>query len=186
MEPPVLCGAAAGVGDALGVADDEGADVMVDRPCDDGVGGFVLGLVDPSPVTRLGTPLLVAEFAPAAAAALPAPRRLRAHVAVAGFGVGEMDAFLGADRSARDQQRLIGAGDGVGVDDPEIDAGDPVRVDVGGHDRNRGGDIEYESAGVDHDFFDTIDAEADQTRGWDVPIPIWPARRSLVSGAAPL
>ena len=54
---------------------------MLDRPVDDGLGGFVVGLTDAATVPGFGLALPGAEFAPAAAAALAPARCFGAHAA---------------------------------------------------------------------------------------------------------
>ena len=168
VEAPVLFLAAAGMGDALGVTDDEGPDPMGDGPVDDGLGGFMVGLADAATVPRLGVALLGAEFAPAATPALAPPWGFGAQVAGAGFGIGEMESFLGADRPPRHQQRLVVEGDCVRVDDPQIHASNSIRIHLRRLDRDRGGDIDDETFGVDEqrdraDLLDRIRQVAGET-----------------------
>ena len=89
-----------------------------------------------------------AQFAPAAAAALAPPGRFRAHVALAGFGIGEVESFFGADRPPRHQQCLVVDHDRIRMDDPQIHSTDSIRVDVRGLDGDRGGDVDDEASGV--------------------------------------
>jgi hypothetical protein len=48
-----------------------------------------------------------------------------------------MQAFLGPDRTARDEEALVAGHQGVGVDDAEIDAGDDAAIKLCALDRNR-------------------------------------------------
>ncbi len=127
MQLPVLALARSTAGDALRVTDDQGPDTLLESPGDDGLGGFVVGLADPTAVVSFGASLAGPETAPPAAASLTPTGCLGAHVSGAGFGVGQMEPFLGADRPCRDQQPLIPRGNRIGVDDPQIDARDPAR-----------------------------------------------------------
>jgi hypothetical protein len=96
-----------------------------------------------------GSALGYAEVAPAATAALAATRCFRAHVPLAGFGVGEVESFLGADRPPRHQQRLVVDRDRIRVDDPQIHSCDSIRVHVRRLDGDGGGDVNDEASGVD-------------------------------------
>jgi hypothetical protein len=108
MEPPVVLVAGTGLGDALRVADDEGADALVDAYSTTALAVVVrFGGPGGGDVPRRG---LLAEFQ--AAAAAPSLRCLRSWCGAS--LVSAMDSFLGADRARRDQQRLIVACDGVG------------------------------------------------------------------------
>jgi hypothetical protein len=69
-EPPVVHRPKITVGDAAGVADDEGPDPLGDGPLDEVLGGFVVGLVDSTPGGGLSPALLGSELAPAFGAPL--------------------------------------------------------------------------------------------------------------------
>ena len=121
----------------------------------------MLCLTDPPAVAALHRAAVWQKLRHRRLPRLTAPRCLGAHVAGTGFGVGEMQPFLGPDRPARRRQRLVVAGEGVGMDDPQINTGYPGGVDVGRFDRDRGGDVDNETAVVDQqghrpDLFDRI------------------------------
>ena len=141
------------VQDAAGVADGQGADPPVNGPGDDGCGGFVLGLADPSPVPRLGQPLAAPVVPPPPRPSLPGLGRAVGHRPHAGLGVGQVHAVLGADRPPRHQQPLaVWPGHRVGVDDPQVHSGDPGGVwFLPGRitsDRDLGGDIDPQPSTV--------------------------------------
>jgi hypothetical protein len=117
-QPEVLHPAHVLVGDACGVAHDEGADPLLDGEGDDLLGGLVLGLVDAAAMARLDP----AQASPMAA---PAPRPSLAGPGCAAGGSGvpcllilKMQVALGAERPPRHQQPRGLGGDREGVDDP--------------------------------------------------------------------
>jgi hypothetical protein len=129
-QPEVLHPAHVLVGDACGVAHDEGADPLLDDEGDDLLGGLVLGLVDAAAMARLDLP----QSGPMAA---PAPRPSLAGPGCAAGGSGvpcllilKMQVALGAERPPRHQQPRGLGGDREGVDDPQVHPRDPARVQV--------------------------------------------------------
>ena len=122
-------------------------------PVDDRFGGLVLGLADAAAVPALDQAGPVTGLTPPPRPPLPRLRCPAGGRSPPLFGVGQVHPVFGADRPAGDQQALVvGAGDGVGVDDAEVDPGDPPRVRrhtvlVDG-DWDLGGDLDPEPAAV--------------------------------------
>lgn len=129
-QPQVLSAPGVATGNPGRVTDGKRAHTVFDRPGDDGLGGPVVRDSHSTAVSSLGAPLGGAQLAPSAAAPLAAPRCLRGHAPRPGLRVGEMEALLGANLTARDQQRLVTRGDRERVDDPYIDAGDSPVVKI--------------------------------------------------------
>ena len=131
-QPAVVDGPEVTVGDAFGVADDQGGDPVGDGPVDDQFGGVVLAVADPAAVAGVGAALGPAGLTPPPRAALawfggpagggPGP----------GFGVGQVQVVLGPGGPTGDQQGVGAGHHRVGVDDTQVDPGDPVRVEVVG------------------------------------------------------
>lgn len=140
-QPEVLAPPHLAVGDAGKVADREGADPMRDRPGDERLGGLMVGETDPTLVPGFGPAPCRAQLAPTLRAFLAAAGSLPAHASGAGFGVGEVQAFLGSDGPPRHHQRLVVAGGGKRVDDPDVDACDPSGFQAVLGDRNRRGHV---------------------------------------------
>lgn len=100
VQPQVLAPASVATRDPSGIADREGADTTFDGPGNDGFGSLVVREPHPAAVARFSVALRGPEFAPPAAAALTPPGRLGARMSGSGFGVSEVDAFLGPDLTA--------------------------------------------------------------------------------------
>jgi hypothetical protein len=166
------------VQDAAGVPDGQGADLLLDGPGDDGLGGLVLGLADPAPVPGLGLPRGPAVLAPPPRPPLPRPRRTAGRDPAAVLLVAQVLAVLGADRPARHQQaRPARPGDRVRVDNPQVHPSRPgrvralpVRVD---RDRDLGGHVHVQPA------VGRAEGHRPDPAGWvgDVPVQVDPQRR---------
>ena len=99
----------------------------------------MLGLRDPPGVPGLGLPLGAPVPPPPARAPLAGPGRPPCGGAAAALAVAQVLAVLGPDRPAGHQQALPAwSRDGVGVNDAQVQAGDPGRV--GGFPGRVGGD----------------------------------------------
>ena len=144
--PAILDAAGLPLGDALGVADDEGADVVALRPGDHGPGRLVVGLADSATVAGLGSTLGGSKLSPTPRPPLTAPRGFPGHLSLPNLGVGEVQALLGPDRPSRDEQGMGRSGDGEGVDDPGVD---PGHLGTGARcHRHLGRDVEDQAPGV--------------------------------------
>jgi hypothetical protein len=113
-QPQVVAPAPVPPGDALGIADQQGADPVVDGEGDHRAGGLMVGLTHPAAMAHLCAPLRRSVLTPAPGAALPRLGRPAGSRAGAGFAVGQVQVVLGADRPARHQQPGAVGGDRVG------------------------------------------------------------------------
>jgi hypothetical protein len=94
------------VQDAARVPDRQGADLPLDRPADDVLGGLVLGLRDPQGMPGLGVSFVTPVLPPPPRAPLAGPGRPAGGGAGAGLAVAQVLAVLGPDRPARDPAAL--------------------------------------------------------------------------------
>jgi hypothetical protein len=118
------------LGDAPGIADQQGAHALLDGEVDDLLGGLMLGLMDTATVARLGTPQPRPMTAPTARAALPGLGGAPAGRGLAGLLIRKMEVVLGAQRPPRHQHAGVLGHHRIRVDDPKIHACDPVLVQV--------------------------------------------------------
>jgi hypothetical protein len=128
------------VGDACGVAHDEGADLVLDGEGDDLLGGLVLGLMDATAMAGFDPPQAGPVAAPAPRPALPRLRRAAGGRGLPCLLILEVQVALGAERPPRDQQPGALGDNGVGVDDAKVDPGHPTWVQVVVLDGDGGGD----------------------------------------------
>ena len=128
--------------DAFGVADDQGADVAVDRPRHHLPGRLMMRVADTPAMPRLLLALAGAQLAPPATPTLSPLPRFAAEVFAALAGIVQVHAGFGADRPPGHHQRLILARNGEGVDDPQIDTCEPLRIQIVVFDGEFGGDVQ--------------------------------------------
>jgi hypothetical protein len=83
--------------DSSGVTHDQGADLVVDGPDDDLLGGFVLGLPDSTSVPCLCVSLVQAVLAPPSRSSLTPLRGAGRGRPTSAFAVPEMLTVLGSD-----------------------------------------------------------------------------------------
>jgi hypothetical protein len=98
-QPPVLHPARILRCDAVGVAHDEGPDLMLDGEGDDLLGGLMVGVVDAAAMASFGTPQAGSVAAPATRPALPRRGRPPGGLGLAGLLIGTVQVALGADGS---------------------------------------------------------------------------------------
>jgi hypothetical protein len=98
-QPPVLHPARILLGNAVGVAHDEGPDLMLDGEGDDLLGGLMVGVVDAAAMASFGTPQAGSVAAPATRPALPRRGRPPGGLGLAVLLIGTVQVALGADGS---------------------------------------------------------------------------------------
>jgi hypothetical protein len=147
-QPEILHLAYILVGDALGIADQQGADALSHCEVDHEFGRFVMGLVDVASVTSLEPALLGSVAPPPTRTALPRPRGAAGCLRPPGLLVAQVQVTLGSDSPAGHQQRCMLGDHRVGMDDAKVDSRNPIRVETKLLNRYGGGNREPEPATI--------------------------------------
>jgi hypothetical protein len=108
------------------ITDAQCAGPLPDGPLDDRFRRLVLGLADPPGVPGLDLALSRSMAPPPPGALLAGFGSAAGRRPASGFGISRVEVVLGPDRPSGHEQAGIRGGHGIGVDDPDVHAGDPA------------------------------------------------------------
>jgi hypothetical protein len=136
------------VGDSAKITNRQGADPLLDSEGDDLLCGFVLSLVDATTMTRFDPALPCTMASPTPRPMLPRFRGSTGGLGLPCLLILEVQVALGAERATGHQEAGLLGDDRIGMDDAEIDTGDPLGVEVMLVDGDGGGDRQPQLAAV--------------------------------------
>jgi hypothetical protein len=142
----VLLPARALAGDALGVADQQGANLVLYSKGDCLLGGFMLGLMDATAMARLHSPQAKPMTAPAPRSVLAKLGSSPCRLGGASLLVAQMQIAFGAKRPTRHQQPRLPDDHRQGMDNARVYRCHPARVQVVLVDGDSRGNCEPKSA----------------------------------------